>query len=176
MKIEHSSAATAFVTGVVALVRERYPTMTPAQVMQRLKLTAGHGCGLPQRTFIREVWGYGSFGPLVDPVAALGGVCDKGISGPAAVHFNSPSDPPQQIQLTALHTADAALQYLWDNGDQAQTGTFWIYPSSAYGVQTTYPIWVEVTDPTSGMKVLTWHTVRVTTGEYYEPCPGPNAC
>ncbi|MFB9907090.1 type VII secretion-associated serine protease mycosin [Allokutzneria oryzae] len=62
--INGTSFATPYVSGVVALVRARYPQLSPVQVMERIKKTARQPQGRSGRDF--HV-GYG----MVDPVAAL---------------------------------------------------------------------------------------------------------
>jgi membrane-anchored mycosin MYCP len=60
--INGTSFAAPFVTGVVALVRSRFPTLTAGQVMELIKRTAHTGGAGPNAAI-----GYG----VIDPVAAL---------------------------------------------------------------------------------------------------------
>lgn len=60
-EVGNSSAATAVVTGVAALVRNRYPAFTNQQVFAKLTSTAGGTCGIGS-----------SFGPIVNALAAIG--------------------------------------------------------------------------------------------------------
>jgi len=60
--INGTSFAAPFVTGVVALVRARFPTLTAGQVMELIKRTAHTGGTGPN-----AATGYG----VIDPVAAL---------------------------------------------------------------------------------------------------------
>jgi membrane-anchored mycosin MYCP len=62
--LQGTSFSAAYVSGVVALVRSRFPTLTAEQVVHRVVVTADHPAGAGQRTI--EV-GYG----LVNPRRAL---------------------------------------------------------------------------------------------------------
>ena len=62
--IQGTSFAAPYVSGIVALVRERYPKLTAPQVMNRIKLTAQHPAAPGGRD---NVTGSG----IVNPVAAL---------------------------------------------------------------------------------------------------------
>ena len=62
-RVSGNSAATALAAGVVALVRAKFPSLTPAQVLQRLQATA---VDRGSKGWDRQ-YGYGT----IDPVAAL---------------------------------------------------------------------------------------------------------
>jgi membrane-anchored mycosin MYCP len=62
--IQGTSFAAPYVSGVVALVRQHFPTLNAAQVMDRIKKTAQHPAGFGGRN---NKVGYG----MVNPVAAL---------------------------------------------------------------------------------------------------------
>ncbi|MGH8574554.1 MAG: S8 family serine peptidase, partial [Gammaproteobacteria bacterium] len=62
--INGTSFATPYVAGLAALVRERFPDLTPRQVMHRIEQTAQRSAGPGGRS---EELGYG----MIDPVAAL---------------------------------------------------------------------------------------------------------
>jgi type VII secretion-associated serine protease mycosin len=81
-----TSFATAYVTGVAALIRAYYPDISPDQVTQRIEQTAEH----PAQGWNSEV-GYG----VVDPVRAVGLLTDtSGRPGIAAGHMASIAQPP----------------------------------------------------------------------------------
>jgi hypothetical protein len=63
--INVTSAATAQVAGVAALVLERYPSLSNAQLYSRLKMTAREYCGPT----------FGSAWQIVNAEAAVGGLC-----------------------------------------------------------------------------------------------------
>ncbi len=69
--IQGTSFAAPYVSGVVALVRQRYPSLTAYQVMARIEQTAQHPAGAGGRN---DVLGYG----VIDPVAALTAVLPDG--------------------------------------------------------------------------------------------------
>jgi subtilisin family serine protease len=98
-----TSFATAFVSGVVALVRAYRPDLTAAQVERRIEATADHPPGpLPDR---RLGWGE------IDPYAAVTAVLapPSQPSSPAARLPLPPRPGPAPGQLPAVLTAAAAL-------------------------------------------------------------------
>jgi membrane-anchored mycosin MYCP len=98
-----TSFATAFVSGVVALVRAYRPDLTAAQVVQRIEATADHPPGpLPDP---RLGWGE------IDPYAAVTAVLapQSAPSSPAARLPLPPRPGPAPSQLAAILTAAAAL-------------------------------------------------------------------
>ncbi|MBV9032348.1 MAG: type VII secretion-associated serine protease mycosin [Pseudonocardiales bacterium] len=62
--LDGTSFATPYVSGLAALVRERFKNLTARQVMHRIERTARHTAGRSERS---EETGYG----MIDPVAAL---------------------------------------------------------------------------------------------------------
>lgn len=64
ISIAGTSFATPYVAGEVALVRQRFPNLTPRQVIERIERTAQHTAGPGGRN---RTLGYG----VIDPVAAL---------------------------------------------------------------------------------------------------------
>lgn len=79
--------ATALVSGVVALVRSRFPELSAADVMDRLKRTAHTPAAGPN-----AATGYG----VVDPVAALTHQVPSTVSLPAPLAGHKISGPPPQ--------------------------------------------------------------------------------
>ncbi len=97
--------AAAYVSGVAALVRSRFPDMPAAQVIQRLQATAHNGARTPS-----NLVGAGA----VDPVAALtwelpGPRSDGGGAGPARIA--APTQPPARDHTprTVAFAGTAAL-------------------------------------------------------------------
>jgi subtilisin family serine protease len=102
--IENTSAATGVVGGVAALVRSRYPTMANYNVMARIKSTAGATCGIRS-----------NFGPIVNGLAAVGGVCASAITGSTALSV------PGNGSVLMPYSADISggigpLKIEWSNG------------------------------------------------------------
>lgn len=81
-----SSFSTAYVTGLVALVRQKFPQLNAYQVMDRIKATAHAGAGSPDPAV-----GAG----LIDPLAALTwNVPDQSAPKPPASQVITPAAPP----------------------------------------------------------------------------------
>ncbi|MEO9137513.1 MAG: type VII secretion-associated serine protease mycosin, partial [Jatrophihabitans sp.] len=96
--IQGTSFAAPYVTGVVALIRARYPDLTPAQVVELIKRTAAHPAA-PDGTNIYVGAG------LIDPVAALTapmpaatGEANNPLALPT-IHLPTPSAHPQHVAL-----------------------------------------------------------------------------
>jgi serine protease len=120
-EIANSSSATAFVTGVAALVRARYPWMTNRQAMDRMVATAGLAC--------RH---YSVFGPIVNAEAAVGGMCELFVNGPPLVEFYDESPQCQTVTYSAVHTGGVGpFSYQWNWGDY---GT----PTNTQSIQQTF--------------------------------------
>lgn len=83
--IQGTSFAAPYVAGVVALVRQRFPTMSAADVIRRIEITAQHPSGPDGRN--NQV-GFG----IVDPVAAL------------------TADVPGQNGVPVVHSSQIAAQ------------------------------------------------------------------
>lgn len=79
LPLQGTSFAAPYVTGLVALVRQKFPWLTARQVMHRIEATAQHPAGSFGRN---EQVGYG----MIDPVAALTDVVpgEPGPNGAAA--------------------------------------------------------------------------------------------
>ncbi|MFL6074866.1 MAG: type VII secretion-associated serine protease mycosin [Mycobacteriales bacterium] len=95
-KQQGTSYATAFVSGVAALVQAYRPGLTPAQVAHRIEATADHAA-----TAVPDArWGWG----VVNPYAAVTAVLpEESGAGPAASPASSvsPYDPPPADHTTA---------------------------------------------------------------------------
>jgi len=76
-----TSYATAYVSGLAALLRSRYPRMSAAQVVDRIKSTANGGTGP------------GTGDGLINPLQAIDGITPSGAASPAA------SAAPQKVSV-----------------------------------------------------------------------------
>jgi membrane-anchored mycosin MYCP len=88
-----TSFATAFVSGIAALVRARYPSLTGAEVVARIKETADGNTGP------------GTGDGLVNPLQAV-----TAILAPAATQSPSPSPRPQAVAVDQAPPPDLAAQ------------------------------------------------------------------
>jgi len=88
-----TSFATAFVSGIAALVRARYPSLTGAEVVARIKETADGNTGP------------GTGDGLVNPLQAV-----TAILAPAATQNPSPSPRPQAVAVDQAPPPDLAAQ------------------------------------------------------------------
>jgi len=99
--IKGTSFAAPYVSGVTALVRQRFPELKARQVMDRLKATALH----PGNTSGRDnKIGYG----MVNPVAALTAVLPAeaaGFKAPVPKEINTSPTPPQGLDWPPIITA-----------------------------------------------------------------------
>jgi len=100
---EGTSFATAFVSGVAALVRSYLPALTAAQVVNRIEATADHPAGpLPS-----ALLGWGEVDPYAAVTAVLPG---RPSAAPAPARLPVPPRPrPSPSQLPALLTAAISL-------------------------------------------------------------------
>jgi membrane-anchored mycosin MYCP len=88
-----TSFATPFVSGVVALVRSRYPSMSGPAVVNRIKETADGGTGP------------GTGNGLVNPLQAV-----TAILAPAAAQSPSPTPRPQPVSVERAQPPDLAAE------------------------------------------------------------------
>lgn len=88
-----TSFATAFVSGVAALVRSRYPGLSGPEVVARIEETADGSTGP------------GTGDGLVNPVQAV-----TAILAPAAAHATSPTPRPQAVSVDQAPPPDLAAQ------------------------------------------------------------------
>jgi len=120
-EIANSSSATAFVTGVAALVRAQYPWMSNRQAMDRMIATACTNC---------QLWS--AFQPVVNAEAAVGGLCQFFVNGPQIVEFWDESPQCQTVAYNVVHTGGVGpFAYQWNWGDN---GT----PTNAQSMQQTF--------------------------------------
>jgi subtilisin family serine protease len=123
-----SSNATAVVTGVAALVRERYPTWTNQQVYAQIKNTAGVACG-------RVNWA-----DVVNAEAAVGGLCVYGgkIIGTDMIGFTSTGPDAEQEQTAPFSisvTGGSGNYHIeWNYLGQTGTSATYTFPRGTYDV------------------------------------------
>jgi membrane-anchored mycosin MYCP len=110
--LDGTSFATPYVSGLAALVRDRFKNLTARQVMHRIERTAQHTAGPDGRS---EELGYGR----IDPVAALTAVLPEEQGAQAQpvrpARLDGPSPPPPDNTLprtVALAGSAAALGLL----------------------------------------------------------------
>lgn len=152
-----SSAATAVISGVAALVRSRFRWMSNEQVRDQLVLRSSQQGGYP---FPR---------PHVDALAALGSFCGRMLDFDANVYvdFESTSDPARVLQVSGINTCggyQAPMSYLWNaSTDEApmpqfssgSSVTVTIYPPASISNQyiESGSIFATITDPALGSYV-----------------------
>lgn len=98
-----SSYATAYVSGAAALMRQRFPKASPAEIAYRLEATASRG----SRTVRDDVSGWG----VVQPYEAMTAVLDSTVAGPVAPGAKPRVTPPPKvsaIDLTPAHDPRAS--------------------------------------------------------------------
>ena len=94
---EGTSFATPFVTGTVALMRARFPTMPAVEIRRRIEQTADHpSTDLPDKQF-----GFG----VVNPVAALTAAVPPAPSTRPAPRIDAPLPPPAGPDIRTRDTA-----------------------------------------------------------------------
>ena len=155
-EIGNSSAATAVISGVAALVRNRYPTYSNQQVFTKLTATAGATCGISS-----------AFGPIVNALAAIGSFCTDPEVGSSSVYFDSVGAPSQTITVSAFpNTTGNPVTYQWSNG--ATTPSFpVVIPPGPAGLEFIYAYYsVMVTDTYTGIQKTAYGSIRVRTGPY----------
>jgi subtilisin family serine protease len=86
-----TSYATAYVSGLAALLRSRYPKMSVAQVVNRIKSTANGGTGP------------GTGEGLINPLQAIDGIMPSGAAASSA-----PSVAPQRVAVFKAPPVDPA--------------------------------------------------------------------
>jgi hypothetical protein len=135
--VANSSAATAVVTGVVALVRSRYPGWTNVQVRNRILTTAGLNC-----------WRSTPFGPIVNAEAAVGGLCvptGKPI-GPETIQFDHQAAGDTRTTQSASYCVypsggSGSIQITWADGSHGNCRTVNFARGSYFTT-----VWVDVKD------------------------------
>lgn len=94
-KIQGTSFAAPYVTGLVALVRQKYPDLTAHQVMHRIEATAQHPADSGGRN--NQV-GYGPIDPLAALTAVIPG--ESGVTPAKAKQLPANIPPPYQKDWT----------------------------------------------------------------------------
>jgi membrane-anchored mycosin MYCP len=105
------SYATAFVSASAALLRERFPQESAAQIVHRLQVTASR----PQRDSRNDVSGWG----VVQPYEAMTWVYDASVSGPVP-----PGAPPRVVVTPTPQALD--LRPTPDPTAADRTATVWL--------------------------------------------------
>ena len=119
-ELNHSSAATAVISGVAALVRTRFPQMTNVQVRAQLLARTLTVCNE------RSDWK-----PVVDALAAVGSFCGyRFMTKPPQVNFASANSPPQTVtvSLSPLLIPQNTFSHVWFNGSTQTSTTITVYP------------------------------------------------
>lgn len=168
-QLNGSSAATAVMGGVAALVRSRYPSMTNTQVMDRLVATSDNACHNAPLAWRSH---------FVNALAAVGGPCVPGISGHGLVTvINQPNSSVTYTYSIAQPTGDNASQYqiMWSNGATGLSTTFTWGADPFYGTRA-HRIFVNVTDPVTGVMDSRYFDVMVTTRPPNDGCAPGLAC
>ncbi|MFC7489268.1 MULTISPECIES: S8 family serine peptidase [unclassified Knoellia] len=91
---QSTSYATAYVSGAVALLRQRFPKASPAEIAYRLETTASRG----SRTVRDDVSGWG----VVQPYEAMTAVLDESVAGPVPPGGKPRATPPPQASAVDL--------------------------------------------------------------------------
>lgn len=162
----NSSGATAVVTGVVALMRERFPFLNSEDLYARIRTTAGTACGP-----------WTAFGPVLNALPAVGGFCDSDeTTGMRDVFFTSQDDSPVAILLTAPAPRGNAATFLWSDGATSRERYATVSPQAINAVTYVPMPWVTVTDLRSGEVKVYAGEFRVTTGDPGAYCPPGGYC
>lgn len=98
--IQGTSFAAPYVAGLAALVRERFPELTAAEVMHRIKTTAAHPAAVDGHN---SQVGYG----MINPIGALTTMIPKeeGIAADEAVDLPFKMPPPYEHNWTPMQVA-----------------------------------------------------------------------
>lgn len=146
-----SSAATASVAGIAALVWSRYSWMNNIQVRHRLRNAAS------QHPYHTPESGFGT----IHAYKAVGGFVGAGISGPTS------AAPSSTATFTATTVGDGPFSYRWSNGATSRTAS---YNVGQYGFWLT----VEVTDLYENVTREAIHRVEVGGDGGSDPVCDPN--
>ncbi|MEV4728980.1 type VII secretion-associated serine protease mycosin [Saccharopolyspora sp. NPDC049426] len=98
--IQGTSFAAPYVSGLALLIKQKFPTMSAAQVMERIKTTALHPGGVNGRN---DIVGYG----MIDPTAAMQDVvpAEHGKQAPPKKQTRLAADALQQKDFPAIIVA-----------------------------------------------------------------------
>jgi Subtilase family len=156
--IDHTSGATAFVGGVVALVRSRFPLMRNYDVMNQVRNTAGTTCG--KQT---------AFGPIVNALAAVGGPCVwyGMIHGDGEIRFDGVSESDVVYRQYCLYVSGGVgnIRIYWSGGTVGDCATYEI-PRGNYG----FAIGADVRDLGNNVYFLGFSKVV----DVYDDCQNPD--
>ena len=152
VSISMTSAASATISGIAALVWSVHPTWTNKQVRDRLRAASSHP--------LSRNWqnGYG----IVNAYVAVGGLRYFQIAGAAC------GTPGEEVPLTAWPDGDGPYAYRWGNG--STENAILLTASSVVGGVVAAD--VEVTDLVSGLRATAYHEV-VTTRSESGDCTSP---
>jgi hypothetical protein len=146
-ELNGSSAATAVVTGVAALVRSRYPTMNNHDLYMRIVNTSGDRCANAPPQWRNN---------MINTVASVGGPCLPFISGPAYVNLYRPAQYVTANYSIGAATGDNSGQYSYswtaNGGTSGRTATQTFWANSTWTSYVDYAQ-VTVTDPVTGVSV-----------------------
>ncbi|PRY56313.1 type VII secretion-associated serine protease mycosin [Knoellia remsis] len=94
---QSTSYATAYVSGAAALLKQRFPSASPAEISYRLETTASRG----SRTSRDDASGWG----IVQPYEAMTAVLDDSVAGPVPPGGTPRATPPPQVSQVDLTPA-----------------------------------------------------------------------
>lgn len=154
-----SSAATAVVSGVAALVASKYPGMSGSQIRDRLSNTATRGTCSGQ---------CGGSNGRVNAYAAVGGFERLGIGGPRV------AAPGERYTLTASPVGDGPFAYRWSTGATTKS-----ISATAGPAGTSQTFTVSVTDTFENKTLSQTATVTseyATDPEPIDPCLNVKYC
>lgn len=145
VSISMTSAASATISGIAALVWSVHPTWTNKQVRDRLRAASAHP--------LSRNWqnGYG----FVDAYKAVGGMKYFQIAGAAC------GTPGEEVPLTAWPDGDGPYAYRWGNGSTSNS----ILLTASTVVGGVVAADVEATDLISGQRFTAYHEVVTTLSE-----------
>jgi subtilisin family serine protease len=169
-ELRGSSAATAVIGGVAALVRARYPALTNAQVMDRLISTADNVCQDGPKNLWRN--------RFVNALAAVGGPCAGPLYGPGNITIVATPNSAQTYQLSTDATSlgpNGTYVVTWLDGTTGLSTNYTFYAQPYYST-VDWPIYFDVTDPATGVTVRRSRNVRLTTQSPTATCGGRVAC
>lgn len=142
-QLNHSSAATAVISGVAALVRARFPFYNNEQVRYQLTRRTLQMCET------RQDWK-----PVVDALAAVGSFCGTHLIGSLPlVTFQCKYSPAQVVTVyTDMLLGQNPFTFAWSSGSTQQSATYVVSPpqgSEGLWYNTTN-VALSVTDTMSG--------------------------
>jgi subtilisin family serine protease len=143
VRVRGTSAASATISGIAALVWARYPTWTNKQVRARLMSSARH----PWQHNWSDGYGY------VNAFKAVGGFYDLRIDGPMCA-----DESMEEVALTAIPYGDGPFAFEWNDGITTRTGQAAVMPAPPLGETREYR--VIVTDLADGQTRAAFYSVE----------------